>query len=148
VWLGVLAVVFWSPFDFRVERAFVLERLPRLWRVPLTSYYYSTEYRALTELLRKTLFFAPLGVIVGLLATRFESRTARRILGTIAVVVSSLVAIVIELGKVLVPSRFPDSSNVLLETAAVALAYWLTLAVARRLHAGENETRTTAASVG
>jgi hypothetical protein len=64
-WMGVLLFVFWFPFDFRTDGVFIKSRLDFVPRVPFEVYYFGTEYRAITEVLRKTLFFAPLG---GLLA--------------------------------------------------------------------------------
>jgi len=64
VWIGILGAVFWYPYDFQFERAFLSERVGSLARAPFTAYYYGTEYRAATEVLHKLLFFLPLGVLL------------------------------------------------------------------------------------
>jgi hypothetical protein len=60
-WASVLAIVFWFPFDFRTDAAFIKSQLDFVQRVPFEVYYFGTEFRAITEVLRKPLFFAPLG---------------------------------------------------------------------------------------
>ena len=45
VWLAIIALVFWYPFEVRVERIFVTDRLRQLWRVPFMTYYFGSEYR-------------------------------------------------------------------------------------------------------
>jgi glycopeptide antibiotics resistance protein len=63
-WLPVLMLVFWYPFDFRTDGAFVRERLDFLGRVPFEIYYFGTEFRAITSVFNKMLFFAPLGALL------------------------------------------------------------------------------------
>jgi len=64
IWIPVLMAIFWYPFDFRTDGTFIRERMGFLQRVPFEVYYYGTEYRAITEVFHKVLFFAPLGALL------------------------------------------------------------------------------------
>jgi glycopeptide antibiotics resistance protein len=122
-WMGVLMAVFWYPFDFRAEADFIRERMDFLNRVPFQVYYFGTEFRAITEVFHKTLFFAPLGVLlawwVGGLSWRWRGYAAAvSLLGVIAA------ALGIELGQVLLPGKFPDTTDLLLESVGGLLGYF------------------------
>lgn len=114
-WLIVLMVVFWYPFDFRTDGAFIKGRLGFVHRVPFEVYYFGTEYRAVTEVLHKTLFFAPLGALLAWLVAGLPYlwRGPANVLAAVLVV---LFALGIELGQVLLPDKIPDTTDVLLES--------------------------------
>lgn len=121
-WILVLMGVFWYPFDFRAEGDFVRERMAFLDRVPFQVYYFGTEFRAITEVFHKTLFFAPLG---GLLAW-WVSGLSWRWRGYAAA--ASMLAIIgvalgIELGQVLLPGKFPDTTDWLLDSIGGIAGY-------------------------
>jgi len=101
-WLSVLLFVFWFPFDFRTDGAFIKSRLDFLQRVPFEVYYIGTEYRAITEVLRKTLFFAPLGGLLAWGVARQPWRW-RGPLFALAMLVLAGMPAVIELGQVMLP---------------------------------------------
>ncbi len=121
-WIGVLMGVFWYPFDFRSESDFVQQRMSFLERVPFQVYYFGTEYRAITEVFHKTLFFAPLGALLawwaGGLSWRWRGYAAGASLFAIL-----LVALGIELGQVLLPSKYPDTTDWLLESLGGWVGY-------------------------
>lgn len=116
VWTAVLAVVFWYPYDFRLEAGFLRERLHVLANVPFTAYYYGTEFRAITEVLHKSLFFLPLGAALGAAVSAFPPGGRRRFVMAAAIAVIVGVSVAVEAGKLLIPSKHFDWSNVLLET--------------------------------
>jgi glycopeptide antibiotics resistance protein len=131
LWLGVLAGVFWYPYDFRLDGSFLRERLPLLGNPPFTAYYYGTEFRAVTEVLHKSLFFLPLGAALGLAATAVGGVWRRAALAiALALIVSASLAI--EGGKLLIPSKHFDWSNVLLEVAGAAAGLMLAALLWRR----------------
>jgi VanZ family protein len=131
-WLAVVIVVLWQPFDFTADRAFLSERARRLSLVPFRAFYFSSELRAVTELVRKTLLFMPLGVAAALVARAAPARW-RWAAGAAALTAIAGLAAVIEVGKIFLPSRSFDPGNVLLEVAAAAVGYWLVLAAGDRL---------------
>jgi len=136
-WLAALAVIFWYPWTFDPTPARVRAALDGFWLVPFYRYYYGTEFRAVTEVLHKFLFFAPLGV-----ALAFAWGASRDRLGRAAAWLSAgfaaLAALFIELGQALVPGKAPDSTDLAIEVLGALAGYWATgLVLGRR--AGESE---------
>ncbi|MBN8764160.1 MAG: VanZ family protein [Thiobacillus sp. 63-78] len=109
-WMVVLLFVFWFPFDFRTDGAFVKDRLDFVQRVPFEVYYFGTEYRAITEVLRKTLFFAPLGGWLAWGVARQPWRW-RGPLFAVAMLILVLMPALIELGQVMLPEKIADTTD-------------------------------------
>jgi glycopeptide antibiotics resistance protein len=112
-WGGALFFVFWFPFDFRTDGVFIKSRLDFLQRVPFEVYYFGTEYRAITEVLRKTLFFAPLGALLAWGVARQQWRW-RSPLFALAMLVMVGMPAVVELGQVMLPHKIADTTDWLL----------------------------------
>ncbi|MFZ1545724.1 MAG: VanZ family protein [Candidatus Nitrotoga sp.] len=123
VWIGLLAAIFWYPFDFHTGRAFIMERLQSLNRVPFETYYYGTEYRAVTEVLHKVGFFIPLGLLLALGVAQIRHYSWRQIAGWAALIAIGLVAFGIELGQLLLPGKFADITDWALETLGGLMGY-------------------------
>jgi glycopeptide antibiotics resistance protein len=115
LWIGLLAAIFWYPFDFQTGRAFITERLQSLNRVPFETYYYGTEYRAVTEVLHKVGFFIPLGLLLALGVAQIRHYYWRQTAGWGALIAIGLVAFGIELGQLLLPGKFADITDWALE---------------------------------
>ena len=130
LWTGILILIFWYPFDFHVERNFVLERLSSFVKVPFVAYYFGTEFRALTEVFHKILFFVPLGF---LLASANLSSRSIRLINLVMVFTMATIALGIELGQVVLPGKNPDMTDWLLETLGGIAGYWGTLVLYGRL---------------
>lgn len=137
-WLGVLAVVFWYPFNFHTEGAFLRERLDFLYKVPFQTYYYGTEFRAITEVFHKLLFFAPLGAMLAwfLGGVPWQWRTATGI-GVFIVLIFAPLGI--ELGQMLLPEKFPDTTDWVLELIGGIMGYVIAKALTGR---GSSSRRT------
>lgn len=121
-WAAVLAGVFWYPYDFRTDGAFLRERLELLLRVPFEAYYYGTEFRAITEVFHKLLFFVPLGALLAWFVVRLP--WAWRGAGAVASLSLMMgVAMGIELGQVMLPGKIADMTDWVLETLGAGLGY-------------------------
>lgn len=130
MWLAVLTVVFWFPWEINTDRSFVADRLHGLFRVPFSTYYFGTEYRAITEVLRKLLFFMPGGALGAWAVHRMPPGALRRAGGAVAAVFIVGVALVVELGQVVLPGKVPDATDWFLESVggllgAIATWGWL-----------------------
>jgi len=130
LWTGILILIFWYPFDFHVERNFVLERLSSFVKVPFVAYYFGTEFRALTEVFHKILFFVPLGFLLAL--TALPSRSSL-LINFVMVFAMAIIALGIELGQVVLPDKNPDMTDWLLEMLGGISGYWGTLVLHGRL---------------
>ncbi|AFL75532.1 VanZ family protein [Thiocystis violascens] len=112
-WSLILLFVFWYPFDFSLDPALVRERITFLQRLPFTIYYFGTEFRAITEVLHKTLFFVPLGALIGWGARQVDCRWSRPVF-LAATLVIVMLPLIVELGQVLLPEKIPDTTDWLL----------------------------------
>ena len=127
-WVAVVLVVFWFPFDFRTDGAFIKSRLGFVYRVPFETYYIGSEFRAITEVLHKVLFFAPLGGLLAWAVARVAWRW-RSWLFAVAMLVLITLPAVVELGQVMLPEKVPDTVDALLGWLGGLMGYGL----ARRL---------------
>ena len=127
-WVTLLLFVFWFPFDFRADGAFIKSRFDFVQRVPFEVYYFGTEYRAITEVLRKTLFFAPLGSLLAWGVARQPWRW-RGPLFALAMLVLVGMPAVVELGQLMLPHKIVDLTDWLLAWLGGLAGY----AVARRM---------------
>lgn len=121
-WMGVLAFVFWFPFDFRTDGAFIRSRLDLLQRVPFEVYYTGTEFRAVTEMLHKTLFFAPLGALLAW-GVRRQAWRWRTPLFALSMLLLAVVPGVIELGQTMLPNKIVDLTDWLLAWIGGVVGY-------------------------
>jgi len=134
-WLGIAALYaalvaagYWFPFDFTADKPMIKERLAGFFGVPFAAMYSGSEFKAVSNLLQKTLFFAPLGALVAVAAYRMPVPPAvRRIFLAGLLGACFAVALGIELGQVLSPRHTPDFTDAVLCTAG-ALAGMLVTA--------------------
>lgn len=122
VWVGVLMVVFWYPFNFHTEGAFIRERMVFLSKVPFETYYYGTEFRAVTEVFHKLLFFAPLGALLAWFVAGVPWRWRSYAL-IASVLTIGLVPLGIELGQTMLPEKYPDVTDWFLEGVGGTIGY-------------------------
>lgn len=126
VWLMVLVVVFWYPFDFDTDWGFVHRRLDAVPRVPFVTYYYGTEFRAVTEVLHKAGFFFPLGMLLA-----FSGRRVRRFgvpdwaAHAVSAMLIGAAAAMIEAGQLFLPGKYADPTDWVLETGGALAGYLL-----------------------
>lgn len=109
-WMAALLFVFWFPFDFRTDGTFIKSRLNFVQRVPFEVYYYGTEFRAITEVMRKTLFFAPLGGLLAWGVARQPWRWRSPLFALSMLVLFGLPGL-IELGQVMLPEKIADTTD-------------------------------------
>ena len=121
VYLGILVSLYWSPFNFTADKIFIKSRLKNISLVPFYSYYYTSEFHAMTEALRRFLFFLPLGVLI----ERFWKNTVGKAHLIINLFILGLVAGGIEFGQVFLPGRYPDITDALIGIVGGMVGIWL-----------------------
>ncbi|TCO74294.1 VanZ like protein [Chromatocurvus halotolerans] len=126
-WLLLLLLAFWYPFDFVIDRSSLKLAESRFLDVPFASYYYTTEFHALTEVLRKVLFMAPLGALASAAVGSAAAPGVRRWLrlGLWPAVV--LLALGLEIGQLFLPEKTGKLTDFLLGCVGLALGRWLWL---------------------
>lgn len=127
-WLAVVLTVFWYPFDFNFDRAFVRDRLLGARRLPFEALYFGTEFRAITEVIHKAGFMLPFGALLGYVFNRGARRLPRGLVHAAAILVIVLVAAVIEAGQLFLPAKIADMTDVMLESAGAVVGYFVGLA--------------------
>jgi hypothetical protein len=125
-------LLFWYPFDFRTDGVFIRERMGFLGRVPFEVYYYGTEYRAITEVFHKVLFFAPLGALLAWFVVGLPWLW-RGYVAAASIFAILATALCIELGQVLLPGKLPDITDWFLEGLGGCLGYILVRNIRARM---------------
>jgi glycopeptide antibiotics resistance protein len=131
-WVCVLMLVFWYPFDFRTDGAYIRERLAFLERVPFEIYYYGTEFRAITSVFQKVLFFAPLGALLAWFVAGLPWLW-RSWAAAASILAIPAAALGIELGQMLLPGKYPDTTDWFLESLGGVMGYALFRVIRARL---------------
>jgi glycopeptide antibiotics resistance protein len=121
VYLGILVSLYWSPFNFTADKIFIKSRLKNISLVPFYSYYYTSEFHAMTEALRRFLFFLPLGVLI----ERFWKNTVGKAHLIINLFILGLLAGRIEFGQVFLPGRYPDITDALIGMTGGMAGVWI-----------------------
>lgn len=128
LWLLAALFIFWFPFDFTADHASREAAVVAFTRTPFTTYYFSSEFHAINELLRKIGFFFPGGLLLGF-ALHCRSGGARTGLLPWASLFLALGAGV-EIGQLFLPGKIPDITDVFLEAGGgvlgIVVARWLT----------------------
>lgn len=130
-WTGVLLTVFWYPFEFNTEGAWLRPRLAQLLQPPFHAYYFSTEYRAVTSLFQHLLFFAPFGALLAWCRSTIRIEPWQSLFSFLAVAILALLPAVVELGQVPLVVRKPDATDWALATAGALLGFLATLRLLR-----------------
>lgn len=145
-WALVLVAVFWYPFDFSTEGAHLRSRLALLQQPPFHAYYFSTEFRAATSALQLVLWFAPIGVLLGLARSALPPGALRTLFGLACALALLGLPAGIELGQVALTTRKPDSTDWALASLGGLLGYGLALRHARWRRGGNPAPRRAAAT--
>jgi len=123
-WSVILFLIFWFPYDFRIEPQLIKERLLQLYRAPFSAYYYGTEFRAITSLVSKLAFFFPLGVLMAHLKAGLPRSWPNSLITTCLVIFLIGIAAIVELGQVLLPVKSIDSADILVAIAGGLVGYF------------------------
>lgn len=130
VYAVVLAIVFWAPYDFTGDRALIKRRLEAFQSMPFVRMQGGSDIHSLFQVIRMVAWFAPLGALAAMSVARSAcSWETRRIGFILAAAGVAGWAVTIELGQVLLPSRFADFSDVMVSV----LGGWFGLVVTARL---------------
>jgi len=139
-WLGLagvyslfLIVVFCAPFESIDDPQQIRARFDGFLCVPFASLYRGTEFNAISEILKKGLFYGPLGAFFALAVVPLAvPRPIRRILLAGLLMVAAGIATSIEMAQVFLPPHVPDVTDVILCTAGAAVAMFVTARIVDR----------------
>ena len=121
VWVIVLVIRHWAPFDFVLTRQMFEARVPQLYEVPFHHHYWSDYLHALDEAVETILLGVPVGLLLQILWPAPRGRMPRLAQRSLFIACAGLLLAGIELGQVFVPSRVPDNTDILLGLAGTAI---------------------------
>jgi len=117
---GILAAL-WYPFDFRFDSASASARYANFWTVPFQRLYFQSEFRAISNVALKGGLFVPLGVFLAMGVARCRGRYRTVAAWGAAIIVVAL-AFAAEMGQIFLPAKYPDATDVVLESGGAFLA--------------------------
>lgn len=131
-WALTAMTLYWYPFDFRFDGAFLRDRMASVHAVPFHSYYWGSEFNATTQLFRKASFFVPLGMLLGWGSAALRTTTARATYMLAAVGLTATAAVAIEVGQLVLPGKVADPTDAMLAFLG-AVAGWVMVSWVMRL---------------
>lgn len=135
---ALLVVVFCAPFTPVAERGEWRARYEHFFSVPFAGLYWGTEFNFVGQVLKKTLFFLPLGVLLGAGFGWGQTRLVwERILLVALLAAAAGLAAAIEMLQVFFPAHVPDVTDVILYTLGAAAG----LAISVRFVSGRPANR-------
>lgn len=115
VYAAALAALFLWPMDFSLDRATVKERLDGFFDVPFSKMYNGPIFESASNLVRKVLWFAPLGTAFAVTVDRAAlPPSGRWVCGWLSGFACLVIAACIELAQVFSPEHYPDVTDVLI----------------------------------
>lgn len=134
MWLGaavgysaLLAVFFLLPFQTITDPNVINERWQGFFGVPLTTLYWGSEFNAVTQVLRKGLLFAPLGVATVRLADLIGSSKCAHVMVSFGSTISIFVlAFGIEFGQIWRDTTTANFTDVMLCTFGALAGMFVT----------------------
>ena len=131
-------LLFWYPFNFNFDWAFINQRLQAAQgKVLLESLYFGTEYRAITALLQKLLVFFPLGVLLALFQRKLSLRWQQQTLQIVGSIYVISLALLCEAMQLALPGKTVDITDAILQICGGAAGFGVTVFFASRLHLPE-----------
>ena len=124
VWFLIVVAIFWYPYEFEFSNDRLMSWNDRFLRVPFYSYYYGTEFRAITEVFHKVLLFLPFGAILA----GFGWSAKKKSVMLVYCVLIVLTSLMVEFGQLFIPSKNSDITDAFLEcvgagVGALVVAY-------------------------
>jgi len=135
---AVVAAIFWAPFEVTQDGHLIRRRLHDFAGLPFRAMQASnSDVGSLFHVIRNFGWFAPLGALGGM-AVHHASGAARSrtILSGLAVTFITAVALLIELGQIVMPEKTADLTETLVRTLGGCAGLFVTLIVLSRWRAG------------
>ena len=132
-WAFVVLLASWRPFDFKFDQDTYELQIHALLSLPFRSYWSGKLFHAFGDLMRNAFYFAPLGAALAVACARLRPGRIRGACGPLALGVVAGVGLFLEMGQVFLPTRTPDSTDVVLAAVSGAVGFAAARAVERRL---------------
>lgn len=115
-WAALLFIAFTQGYDRVItDSREISERFRGFFSPPFSRYYYTSEYRAASSILAKTLLFGSLGVMLGMIGVTSDHDRGK-LFNSIAWASVILLALAIEATQIFLPPAYSDSTDLLIAT--------------------------------
>lgn len=143
VWIALILVRHWSPFDFEVTGDMFRQRSPALLQVPFRNYYWANPFEALAEAITKIFLGLPVGALLMLTFRPSRSAVGRLLQWSVVACAGFALFAGVEVGQVFLPSRYPDGTDIVLGAFGVCASAWGTRLVQAAGRAASDVVRST-----
>jgi VanZ family protein len=131
-WLLLVIRSFWAPFTFTLDKDFLRDRINEIGLVPLQTYLGKPYTMSAFNILELFVYFIPLGIIFSTFITRRLGRDSARVMAGLFFIIACLLAVLVELGQVFIPGRYPDITDVIIMVTGAMLGHSVTNLVWKR----------------
>lgn len=120
LWIVLAVAINWTPFDFDFSNAW--HRLTELSLVPFADYQQKHYLSAFDDLVHKLILFILLGILL-------TANRAFRLSAVTVTCLGTLLSTLIEIGQLLLPSRYPSISDIVLGSVGSLAGYSIVTAI-------------------
>lgn len=115
-WAALLFIAFTQGYDRVItDSREISERFRGFFSPPFSRYYYTSEYRAASSILAKTLMFGSLGMVLGMIGVTSDHDRGK-MFNSIAWASIIFMALAIEAAQIFLPPAYSDSTDFLIAT--------------------------------
>lgn len=122
-WCLLLCAYHWLPYDFVLDTGLIRDRLSSMSLVPFVGYWSGSELKVFKNLLVKLGLAVPFGVIAAFVVR--GGWLGRRLLAGAWLIAATALFGAIEIGQLLLPSRTPDPTDVLMSVTGTLAGLWI-----------------------
>ncbi len=124
MWVRDVAISLERSFAFEPVRDICRKRLTDIGLIPLQLYLGKPYLQSALNILSIVVYFLPLGVLFSALVTRHLSGSgARATMTLLFLIITGLLAGIIEFGQVFIPARYPDTTDWICMVAGAMRGY-------------------------
>ena len=127
----VLFAQFWAPFEWTKDPAIIKSRIDSFISVPFAQMHDGSSIIGILSILRKILWFAPLGVLAANAVRCVQRSTRFGWFSAFGCLLIAAVAITVEAGQILLPRAVADLTDALIFAGSGIAAFAITLQVCR-----------------
>lgn len=140
LYAALIGAVLWRPYDFDLSAQPLSPRIADAFTAPFSKLYWGTEFNSITEILRKILLFVPFGIgATAIGAHGWHRAAATWIVRTTAIVAGVGLGFLIEAVQVVMPSHYPDVTDVLLYSVGTVMGVVVATRLGRAQSAAETD---------
>ena len=137
-WIWGIVALFWSisllfmfnvnSKNFLVDQELIAARWRDFFTPPLVGYYYTSEYRALSNLIGKTMVFAVSGILTALVAFTGRTLIWKKVF-LIGFIWSGCIGIVIEILQLFLPPAISNATDIAIYVVGYSIGFFLVFLV-------------------